>query len=146
MNKTRTHLAVIAMVASLSLLAACSKGEDKKASEPAGTPSPAVVTPPAPVVPAPEPAPAPAPETAPAPADSSSAQDTLDSAKQATKDAANKVADKTAELKDQAKDAASRTGDFIKEEAAKADKAIQDKLGNGTAVEAPKSPSTTSGG
>lgn len=61
MNKTRTHLAVIAMVASLSLLAACSKGEDNTASSAAETPSPAVVTPPAPVAPEPVPPVTPAP-------------------------------------------------------------------------------------
>ncbi len=145
MNKTRTHLAVIAMVASLSLLAACSKGEDNKVSDSAGTSSPAVVTPPAPVVPEPAPYVAPAPQVTPAPADNTSAKDTLEDAKQAAKETADKVADKTVELKDQAKDAASRTGDFIKDEAAKADKAIQDKLGNGTASDNPKPPATTPG-
>lgn len=144
MNKTRTHLAVIAMVTSLSLLAACSKGEDNK---PVDTPSPAVVTPAAPVVTEPAPSVAPTPEVTPtpAPADNTSAKDNLEDAKQAIKDTADKVADKTVELKDQAKDAASRAGDFIKDEAAKADKAIQDKLGNSKAVETPNPAAGTTG-
>src|SRR3546814_14021955 len=73
MKKTRTHLALIAMVASMSLLAACSKGEDANtpADGAAGMETPA-------------PAPAPAPSDTPAPAPSSSDGSTMkESAKQA---------------------------------------------------------------
>ena len=44
MKKTRSHLAVIAAVASLSLLVACSEGEDNAAVD---MPAPAVETQPA---------------------------------------------------------------------------------------------------
>jgi hypothetical protein len=54
MEKTRTHLALIAMVASLSLLAACKKSDDGKAP-----PSAPATTAPAPSSTAPAPAPTP---------------------------------------------------------------------------------------
>lgn len=147
MNKTRTHLAVIAMVASMTLLAACSKGEDETVSGTTTSESPAVVTPPAPVTPEPTPAPevTPAPDVTPAPVDSTVAPatttDRTEAAKQSAKDAADNVADKAAELKDAAAAAAKRAGDAIKEGADKADSAIQDKVGDGTATDNPTSPS-----
>src|SRR3546814_9476936 len=88
MKKTRTHLALIAMVASMSLLAACSKGEDANtpADGAAGMETPA-------------PAPAPAPSDTPAPAPSSSDGSTM---KESAKQAADTISDKAVELKDSA--------------------------------------------
>ncbi|UHL64613.1 hypothetical protein LSG25_01520 [Paralcaligenes sp. KSB-10] len=122
MQKTRTHLAVIAIAASLGLLAACSKSEDAK---PADTTSGTV---------APAPAPSSSSPSSSAPAPSSS------SAGDAAKEAAGKVADKAGELKDSAVEKAGQMGDAIKKGAAEADKAIQDKVGNGTATPNPASP------
>src|SRR5690606_20526782 len=97
MKKTRTHLAVIAMVASMSLLAACSDGEEADApmEGAAGTEAPAPA--PAPT-PAPEPAPAPESTPAPTPAPSSSAAPDTSSSASDT----DTVAQRAGELKDSA--------------------------------------------
>lgn len=140
MNKSRTHLAVIGMVASLSLLAACSKTDEKTAVD---TTAPAVVTPaptptPAPIVTAP----APAVEVTPAPSPAPVANNTdkMEELKESAKKAGDEIADTAKELKDDAVQAGKRVGDAIKEKADQADKAIQNKLGDGTAVENPKVP------
>lgn len=138
MNKSRTHLAVIGMVASLSLLAACSKTDEKTAVD---TTAPAVVTPaptPAPVVTAP----APVAEVTPAPSPAPVANNTdkMEELKESAKKAGDEIADTAKELKDDAVEAGKRAGDAIKEKADQADKAIQSKLGDGTAVENPKIP------
>src|SRR5690606_24916383 len=145
MEKTRTHLALIAMVASMSLLAACSKGEDATppadgapgAEAPAPAPMPAPEPAPAPA-PAPEPTPGTSPSDAPTPAPSSSEGSTI---KESAKQAANTISDKAVELKDSAARKAGDMGDAIKAGAAKADKAIQDSVGNpqvsGTTAAAP---------
>ena len=137
MNKTRTHLAIIALAASMSLLAACSKEESTSADPAAPTTEPA----------------APAPSTAPesttpdttTPAPSNSAADapiTMASAetkptageqlKEDAKNAGDTVADKAGQAKDAAAGAASKTGNAIREGADKADKAIQKKFGDGS--------------
>lgn len=120
MKKTRTHLAVIAMVASMSLLAACSDADDSNApmDGAAGTEAPAPA-------PAPTPDPAPTPEPAPTPAPSSgSASDPT-------------VGEQLANAADQAGDAVSKSldaaGNAIKEGASKADSAIQNSVGDGSA-------------
>src|SRR3546814_9746102 len=97
MKKTRTHLALIAMVASMSLLAACSKGEDANtpADGEAGMETPA-------------PAPAPAPSDTPAPAPSSSDGSTM---KGTAKQAADTIYDKEVELKDSAAAKAGQMGE-----------------------------------
>src|SRR3546814_101571 len=127
MKKTRTHLALIAMVASMSLLAACSKGEDANtpADGAAGMETPA-------------PAPAPAPSDTPAPAPSSSDGSTM---KESAKQAADTISDKAVELKDSAAAKAGQMGDAIKEGAAKADQAIQDAVGGDQADSKTTTPS-----
>lgn len=139
MNKSRTHLAVIGMVASLSLLAACSKADEKAVVN--TTTTPAVVTPaptPAPAVAAPAPVVEVTPAPSPAPVVNNT--DKVEELKQSAKNAGDEIADKAKELKDDAVDAGKRAGDAIKEKADQADKAIQNKLGDGTAVENPKIP------
>lgn len=136
MQKTRTHLAIIAMVASMGLLAACSKGEDTKPAASSAPGSEAPATTPAPVTPAPQ---APAPDatpstTPPTPAPSSGS---MDKAKESVKDAASSVADKAGQLKDSAAEKAGQMGDAIKKGAADANQAIQDKVGNGATPPAP---------
>lgn len=118
MKKTRTHLAVIAMVASMSLLAACSDAEDGSApmDGAAGTEAPA-----------PAPAPTPTPDPAPTPAPSSGS----------ASDAEPTIGEQVANAADKAGDAVSKTmdaaGDAIKEGASKADSAIQNSVGDGSA-------------
>ncbi|NYT57876.1 hypothetical protein H0A65_02940 [Alcaligenaceae bacterium] len=117
MKKTRTHLAVIAMVASMSLLAACSDADDSSApmGGSAGTEAPA---------PAPTPDPAPAP--APAPSSGSAADVTPEPS------TGEQLSSAASQAGDAASDAASAVGDAVKEGAAKADNAIQNSVGDGS--------------
>lgn len=127
MNKNRTYLAVIALAASMSLLAACSKSEDNTANKsPAASEAPMST-------PAPGYTPAPTTETSPAPTSSAAPSNgaSLDSAKESVKDAADKIGEKAGELKDSAAQKAHEVGSAIKEGAAKADQKIQESVGNG---------------
>ncbi|MGB3288469.1 MAG: hypothetical protein WBA83_04270 [Burkholderiaceae bacterium] len=130
MEKTRIHLALIAMVASMSLLAACSKGEDANAPA-SGAPGT--------TAPAPAPTPGASPSDTPALAPSSGQSGTME---ESAKQAANTISDKAVELKDSAAEKAGQVGDAIKEGAAKADKAIQDSLGNKSASSTATTPAS----
>lgn len=144
MKKTRTHLAVIAMVASMSLLAACSESEntDAPAEAPASEPSPAPAPAPAPA-PEPTPSPAPTPDATPAPDAAPSTAPSGDAApatqsptsfgtefKRDAKQVAAVVSDKAGDLKDATAEKISEMGSAIKSGAAEADKAIQDSAGH----------------
>ncbi|WP_188074526.1 hypothetical protein [Pusillimonas sp. ANT_WB101] len=138
MNKTRTHIAIIGIIASMSLLAACSKEEDKNAVD-SGVAAPVVVPETAPA-PAPTPAPTPEPQVAPAAEPAPATSSTMTPAepseteklKQDATEAGDAVADKAKELKDATAEKADEAGAAIRSGADKADKAIQDKLGDGS--------------
>lgn len=142
MKKTRTNLAVIAMVASMSLLAACSEGEntDAPAEAPASEPAPTPAPTPAPEpTPSPTPAPdaTPTPDTAPPTTPSGDAAPATQSPtsfgtelKKDAKQVAAVVSDKAGDLKDATAEKMSEMGNAIKGGAAEADKAIQDSVGH----------------
>lgn len=151
MKKTRSHLAVIATVASLSFLAACSDSDDTVVTK---EPAPAAeVQPASPVVTEPttmEKIEAEVKEDAAKTSDA--VKDKTEELKEATQDkshdlkedaakAGDAIKDKATELKDAAGRTASDIGDAIKDGAAKADQAIQDKLGNGVQPTPPAQPS-----
>lgn len=118
MNTTRKTLTLAAMVASLSLLTACSKIDD--ASAPTQAPVP-------PVTPAPQ-------EQQSAPADQQSMQDKIKESAAAAKEKAAEVgqavSDKAGELAHEAGEAANSVRESVKEGAAKADAAIQGTVGD----------------
>lgn len=147
MKKTRSHLAVIAAVASLSFLAACSDNDDQAViTEPAPA---AEVQPMSPVAPEPsalEKAENDAAKSADAIEDKTQelkedSKDTYQDLKEDANKAGDTVKEKAIELKDAAGRTASDIGDAIKDGAAKADKAIQDKIGNGVEPKTPELPS-----
>lgn len=140
MQNTRKYFAILAIAASLSMLAACSKSDDTSAAGngAADTTQPA----------APESAPTPAPssETTPAPSSdatpSSSSGDSSMSDK--AKGATDSVAEKAGEMKDSAGQAMDDMGHAIKKGAAEANEKIQGTVGNGTATSTPPTPSANS--
>ncbi|MBV6303314.1 hypothetical protein KVP10_00365 [Candidimonas humi] len=142
MKQTRMHLAILAAGACLSLLAACSKSDDKGAPDTTAPPAEAPGAPgAAPAAPGAAPGSAPTPEpgagSQSTPAPSSGAAD--ESASDKAKDLGNKIADKAGEIKDSAVDKAGEVGDAIKRGAASADHKIQDSVGNGQSTP-PSSP------
>ncbi|WP_323017347.1 hypothetical protein [Castellaniella sp.] len=127
MNTMRKTLTMAAVVASLGLLAACSKSEEPAVSPAA--PAPSTTPTPAPVPPA-------AQDQSAAPqADQQSMQDKLSESAAAAKDKAAEVgqavSDQAGKLADEAGKAADSARESVKEGAAKADAAIQGAVGNG---------------
>lgn len=146
MKKTRINLAVIAMVASMSLLAACSDGDDAAVEGTAGSETPAPAPEPMPTptpapTPAPEPTPSPAPDTTPAPDTAPSTSPSSGAApatqsptsfgtelKEDAKQVAANVSAKAGDLKDATAQKMGEMGHAIRGGAAEADKAIQDSV------------------
>ena len=134
MKTTRTYVAIMAMAASVSLLAACSNEDD--AVPPPATTVPPATTPADPVTPT-DPLTTPDAGAPVTPAPSSSMSDAKESASTAADHAGDAlrstgdaIAAKTSELKNDAADAAERARQAVADGAARADAAIQDKVGN----------------
>lgn len=120
----KTRYAALALVASMSVLAACSNEDDTAptVSDSSSTmESSPMTTPPTPTQPPAESAP---------PAQTGSVMTDTDA--KSTQDA---VAEKAAEIRDDAVEAANRAGEAIKEGAREANEAIQDTLSKGTPPE-----------
>lgn len=138
MKMTRKHMGILVAAASLSLLAACSKGDDSTPAAETGSQTSQSTTP----------APAPAPGagatqngTAPSQANKpDSAQKSDSSFTQDAKNAGAAVSDAAGKAADSVSNGLSATGDAIKSGAASADKAIQDTVGNGSANAKPATP------
>ncbi|MGB6242681.1 MAG: hypothetical protein WBF69_09395 [Castellaniella sp.] len=133
MNTMRKTLMTAAVVASLGLLAACSKSDEPAAppadSAPSTAPAPSTTPTPNLVPPAPQ------DQSTVPPADQQSMQDKLKDSAAAAKDKAvevgQAVSDKAGELADEAGKAAESARESVKEGATKADAAIQGAVGNG---------------
>ena len=121
MKTQRKQLAIVALVASMGVLAACSKEEE----------APAPVAAPAVEQPAPTSA---APVTEPTPVAPTPAPESTTGSTQSTQDA---IVEKAAEVRDEAAAAANKVGDAIKQGAAD-----QNAIGNGQQAPATE-PATT---
>ena len=121
MKTYKTRYAALALVASVSVLAACSNEEDTTApavSSSGSTMESTPMTSPTPTLPQAESAP---------PTQMGSSSE-MDNDTESTQD---EIADKAAEVRDDAVDAANRAGEAIKEGARDANEAIQDTLDEG---------------
>ena len=139
MQNTRTYIAVMAIAASASLLAACSNEDD--ATPPMESAPPATApgsTAPAPLSPEP-PATSPGASTTP----SSGEPSIMDQLKADADDAGDAISEKATELKDDAAAAAERARQAVADGAAKADKAILEELGSGNGSAAGTTPPAT---
>ncbi len=140
MQNTRTYIAVMAIAASASLLAACSNEDDATPPMESGPPATAPgSTAPAPLSPEPPPATSPGASTTP----SSGEPSTMDQLKADADDAGDAISEKATELKDDAAAAAERARQAVADGAAKADKAIQEELGSGNGSAAGTTPPAT---
>lgn len=126
------YLAVLAVAASMSMLAACSKSDDNSSASKSG----AETTQPS--APETSPSPTPAPQSSPPPSNSSSSEPSLSDKAQS---AADTVAQKAGELKDSAARKLDDMGHAIKQGAAEANQKIQSAAGNGSATSTPPTPS-----
>lgn len=143
MKVRQPRYAVLALVASLSVLAACSNEDDSAAPvvsdsgtmtqpSPAATPAPA--TPPTPSDPSIESGPTESSSEL-GQTDTSPELGQTDSTMSEDKSTGEKVAEKAGEIRDDTADAAGRLGNTIKEGARDANEAIQDTFSKGTPPE-----------